>query len=1703
MGKRLVGWLLMLALLVPALPAAAEGPDASAELYVSPSGSDETGDGTLSSPFRTVGKARDAVRERIAGGMASDLTVYLRGGVYPIDGPIRFDERDSGRDGYKVVYTNYPGEQPVISGGERVEGWQPHDGNIYKAAVGTAWTFNELFENDVRSVLARHPNEDYNRVSGMVPADAYNKFRFRQGDIPVVADQSQLLINIWPGGPDGEWNWFNINKKLDGIDYATRTVSIRQLNFYPLGVGSRYYIAGAIELLDQPGEFYLDKQAGMLYYWPKSLPIEQQVIVAPRTKTLVEFKGTSTATPVRHIEMRGIAFKFSDSDEEMGYEALRSGIHLENAEHIAIKNSLIEHIGGNGIKLHNYAKNNTIYGNRIRETGHTGIVLKYSGPATSQYWNYGNAVSNNEIYLTGRTIKGAMGIDMYESGGNTVSHNLIYETPGTAINLKGHASYAERVGKTIDGIPVTGDNYKDFTATRYNRIEFNDLTVSSRQTQDDGFIHTFWIGPGNAFHNNIFHDSTVHYSFGEGIYVDDESEGTIITSNVIYNLASGDGKMESPIFAKSQDLVIRNNIIANNARIRSADISLIHNASGGALETKRATVENNITYHSSRQVYATNAWSEELIGSSDGNVFYHPSGEYHFSGYPVNDLAEWKSLYAEHDQYTVTADPLFVDPANHDYRLKPNSPALARGFEPIDLASVGLKADFPFSDPNDPLAKVFVAVGAEDTAVRLSTGELARLAVTARSAKGYPVTLADANVTFRSSDKKVAAVDADGVVTGGRAGSAVVTVTVSRGGVEKSTPFYIQVEDAFGRFEFLEGTRTVYAVGETYALKAAAATASGGFLPLSLGTVAYASSDPSVVAIDDSGVVTAVGAGTATIAAEATIDGVTKTAAMVIEVYDAILDRVSPSIGDATLDIGQQTSIEVAATMTNGAPIAPGEATIAFVSENPSVVAVDANGIATAVAPGTTRVKVTVAHRGVVKSMAVPVGVLTDIAGVSVAPPWQVSSYRYGSSTSSAEVAMEGGEIRIQSSGATVWGAFDDLTYVWQEIPYAEKVTMTATLSRFAAEDPAAVAGLMFRSADAQVSDNVTLRIHARAETAVSTRQGTKDGYVTGFSKLPLNRQGLTVKLERDGTNVRAYYQEDGQWYIFADLHNIELGTSMLAGLVVSGDEGPDDFVEAVFTNVTIEAQDPPPPYARLVGTPFGTNPGGQPAGGQRHRAFDGDPSSFFVGDYTGIDLGADGASVVNLVRFLPRSGFAANMAGGVFQGSNTSAEDGYEDLYVIPDSVVEGWNEAALPDGAPAYRYLRYVGPDGSLSNVAEIEFYRSNLPETDTEPPSAPANVAAEGITDTSISLRWTASSDNDEVAGYDVYANGQKANDELLSDTAYMVAGLTENTEYVFTVKAKDASGNESEFSAPLVAKTKAAVVRTELLANGGFETGDLTGWGNWGNARVVGASAYEGTYAAQVGTAAGGFAQEIRAGFGPGHIVRLSAAALVDAAAGTVSVAVKFKNASNQDVGPGAELVFSGAAYTTKSIDAAVPVGTAYIQVYVWKNAASGYLHVDNLSLLNLTPPDQQPEFIDLMANGGFESGTLSGWGNWGNAQVVNEGAFEGTHAAKVGASGGGFAQEIRTGFAAGDTVRLEAAALADASAGFVSVGLKFKNASNQDVTSGAELLFSQPEYGEKSVELTVPEGTAYIQVYVWKNASSGYAYADGFKLLKRI
>src|SRR5438034_8209771 len=86
--------------------------------------------------------------------MTHDIVVYLRGGAHHQDQAIVFDQRDSGSNGHYIVYKNYSGEMPVVSGGQRITGWQLDASKRWKARTNVD-NFRQLYVNGRRAVRAR------------------------------------------------------------------------------------------------------------------------------------------------------------------------------------------------------------------------------------------------------------------------------------------------------------------------------------------------------------------------------------------------------------------------------------------------------------------------------------------------------------------------------------------------------------------------------------------------------------------------------------------------------------------------------------------------------------------------------------------------------------------------------------------------------------------------------------------------------------------------------------------------------------------------------------------------------------------------------------------------------------------------------------------------------------------------------------------------------------------------------------------------------------------------------------------------------------------------------------------------------------------------------------------------------------------------------------------------------------------------------------------------------------------------------------------------------------------------------------------------------------------------------------------------------------------------------------------------------------
>ena len=268
-----------------------------ATYYVDPvNGSDANNGTSPTTAFATLPAAR-AAGESVDSSMSGDIIVSLLPGDYLVTAPINLSQLDSGTNGHNVIWTCYGSRGSArIIGGTKVTGWTLDSGNIYKATVAAGTQrFEAIYENGVRGHLARIPNTGYYSIGADDGTNPKSKFQWKTGDsIPTVTKPTDLQVYVWPGNHD----WSTEIHDVASVDYSGRwitlTEGIQQAYLGSLTAGSRYFVQGAKELLDQPGEFYYDASAGVMYYYPRNTPIATQEIIVPVVTTVFNAIPTGT-----------------------------------------------------------------------------------------------------------------------------------------------------------------------------------------------------------------------------------------------------------------------------------------------------------------------------------------------------------------------------------------------------------------------------------------------------------------------------------------------------------------------------------------------------------------------------------------------------------------------------------------------------------------------------------------------------------------------------------------------------------------------------------------------------------------------------------------------------------------------------------------------------------------------------------------------------------------------------------------------------------------------------------------------------------------------------------------------------------------------------------------------------------------------------------------------------------------------------------------------------------------------------------------------------------------------------------------------------------------------------------------------------------------------------------------------------------------
>jgi hypothetical protein len=684
-------WLIALAVLVGMGAARASAAVEAISIYVSPEGNDEFSGGMARNnprrtdgPVATVERARDLIRQMRAredGKLSHPINVVLRGGTYWLRGPLELMPHDSGTAQCPITYTAYRDEKPILSAGRPVRQWGKAKLNgheVWAANIpqlkGAEDAFEEIWVDGHRRPMARLPKVGYFRA-GEVPGlakdtpqqEGQNSFHYNGDELknwPDAADATVVLMSLWAES----------HLPVQSIDEKDRLIHFTKSTIHKMQPDDRYYIEGASEMLDEPGEWYFDRKAATLYYdpMPGEARLSTQVIV-PWHEQIVRLMGTAEKNQfVEHVAFEGIHFATSAWAVPRGTPRLAGmkpagfnqaewgvpgAIWGRGVRDCVFKDCEISHCGNYGIELGRGCRHNKISYCTLTDLGAGGIKLGETKIRDSDAeQTRSNEVSDCTIADCGITLPSAIGIWLGQTSKNVLSHNEIRGLWYTGISIGWTWGYGNSLA-------------------RDNIVEFNHVHHIGTPAEgvepilsDMGAIYTLGKEPGTIIRNNCFHDIAGLRYGGWGIYFDEGTTDILAENNLVYRTTHGGFHQHY-----GENNIVRNNIFAlgRDAQIRRSRLE----------DHLSFTFEKNLVYWKEGMLL-DGTWSK-LNAKFDNNTYWHLGGEdFKFANMTWD---QWHK--AGMDEHGQIRDPGFVDPEHGDFHLKNGAGKDLAGFVPFDVVS--------------------------------------------------------------------------------------------------------------------------------------------------------------------------------------------------------------------------------------------------------------------------------------------------------------------------------------------------------------------------------------------------------------------------------------------------------------------------------------------------------------------------------------------------------------------------------------------------------------------------------------------------------------------------------------------------------------------------------------------------------------------------------------------------------------------------------------------------------------------------------------------------------------------------------------------------------------------------------------------------------------------------------------------------------
>ncbi len=507
-----------------AVPAFAESNEV--KIYVSLNGNDANDGKQLTSAVKTASRAVELERMYKTDGKITHI--IFKEGTYFLDDTVNLTSEDSGTKDAPVVFGAYQGDNVRFTMGKKLD---PNafkiSGNaqiadsarryVYEADLeeldNLAGGFTDTFYVDgCMQNLSAFPNRDSSKK-----AHTYEFTQSEDGTAYLIpeeklsgwANRTDMLYSFMPTG----YTW-----QSGAVGEVTDT-TIKL-------AGKSAIIYNLLCEVDEPGEYYIDKEAKKLYYYPQYDISTSDMYLSTGNKNFVTIKNAS------NIKFEGIDFICANS-----------GFSINGCNNITIYDSVMKAMAGYAV---NAAETSGLQILKCDISDLKRGAVSVSGGDSVKLISSGNLIKNCRIHDFGEIYKSSYGVEV-KGVGAIFAHNEVYNCSSIAVTVAGNDIVVEnnRIYNTMLNVWDSGSIYMGRTWTGRGNIVRNNYIYDSRELLDFSVLTDlhYWAGTDN-----------------QGIYLDDMISGITVTGNIVYNMSRG------MLIGGGSDNNVENNVIINCRR---------------------------------------------------------------------------------------------------------------------------------------------------------------------------------------------------------------------------------------------------------------------------------------------------------------------------------------------------------------------------------------------------------------------------------------------------------------------------------------------------------------------------------------------------------------------------------------------------------------------------------------------------------------------------------------------------------------------------------------------------------------------------------------------------------------------------------------------------------------------------------------------------------------------------------------------------------------------------------------------------------------------------------------------------------------------------------------------------------------------------------------------------------------------------------